>query len=315
MEARLEGVAFAYGDRPALEAVDLRFAAGRVTALLGPNGSGKSTLLRLLAGLERPRRGRVLLDGRPAPAARAAVAYAFQEAVFLSGTLRANLDLALRLRGLPAAARRARLEEAAAACGVARLLERPAARLSGGEAQRANLARALSLRAPLTLLDEPLAGFDERGRALMLAELPALLRRFAATVVLVTHDREEALRLAADVVVLREGRVCAAGERRAVFAAPPDPQTAAFLGYTLIPADGRLAAVAPGSLRPSPGDFTLALRVEEVVDLVSGVEVAGRVGGERVAAVFPPDAPAPARGDCVVVGAPAAAVVNFPADG
>jgi ABC-type sugar transport system ATPase subunit len=147
MEARLEQVRFAYGDRPVLDVPELGLAEGRVTALLGPNGSGKSTLLRLLAGLERPRTGRVLVGGRPAREARASVAYAFQEAVFLSGSLRANLDLALRLRGLPAPERRTRLAEAATACGVAHLLDRPAGRLSGGEAQRANLARTLSLRA------------------------------------------------------------------------------------------------------------------------------------------------------------------------
>ena len=311
MEARFENIRFAYGDRPVLDVPDLRFAEGRVTALLGPNGSGKTTLLRLLAGLERPRAGRVLVGGKPAPDARASVAYAFQEAVFLSGTLRANLDLALRLRGLPAPERRTRLAEAATACGVNRLLDRPATRLSGGEAQRANLARALSLRAPLTLLDEPLAGFDERGRGRMLEELPALLRRFAGTTVLVTHDRDEALRLAADLVLLREGRVRAAGAKRDVFAAPPDPETAAFLGYTLIPTDAGLAGVAPGGLRPGPGDLTLTLHVEETVDLVTGVEVLGRAGGERIAVAFPPDAPPPAPGERVTVGAPAEMVVSF----
>ena len=234
MEARIEGVHFAYGDRPVLDVPDLRFEAGRVTALLGPNGSGKSTLLRLLAGLERPRSGRVLIGGKPAPRARSSVAYAFQEAVFLSGSLRANLDLALRLRGLAPDERRSRLAEAAGACGVVHLLDRPANRLSGGEAQRANLARALALRAPLTLLDEPLAGFDERGRGQMLEELPALLRRFAGTAVLVTHDRDEALRLAADLVLLREGCVRAAGPKREVFASPPDPDTAELLGYTIL---------------------------------------------------------------------------------
>ena len=114
------------------------------------------------------------------------------------------------------------------------------------------------------------------------------------------------------MVVLREGRVRAVGERRAVFAAPPDPETAAFLGYALVPADGGLAAIAPGALRPGAGDFTLSFRVEEVVDLVAGVEASGRVGGARVAAVFPPDAPVPARGDRVVAGAPASAVARFP---
>jgi len=311
MEATLEAVSFAYGNHPVLDVPALRFAEGRVTALLGPNGSGKSTLLRLLAGLERPRAGSVLVGGKPAPAARRSVAYAFQEAVFLSGSLRSNLDLALRLRGLAPAERRDRLAEAADACGVSHLLERPATRLSGGEAQRANLARALSLRAPLTLLDEPLAGFDEQGRAEMLAELPALLHRFAGTAVLVTHDRDEALRLASDLVLLREGRVRAAGPRREVFARPPDPETAAFLGYTLIPTDAGLAGIAPGGLRPGPGDLTLVLEVEEVLDLISGIEVLGRVGGRRAAVMFPPDAPPPTPGERVTVGAPTTMVVTF----
>ncbi len=311
MDARFEGVQFAYGEQPVVDVPELRFAPGRVTALLGPNGSGKSTLLRLLAGLEQPRAGRVLVGNEPASAARAAVAYAFQEAVFLSGSLRANLDLALRLRGLLPSERRARLAEAATACGVAHLLDRPANRLSGGEAQRANLARALSLRAPLTLLDEPLAGFDERGRDRMLEELPALLRRFAGTTVLVTHDRDEALRLAEDLVLLREGRVRAAGPRREVFASPPDPETAAFLGYTLIPTDAGLAGVAPGGLRPGPGDFTLTLHVEEIVDLVTSVEVVGRGNGERIAVAFPPHLPLPAPGEQVTVSAPVEMVVSF----
>ena len=311
MDARFEGVQFAYGEQPVVDVPELRFAAGRVTALLGPNGSGKSTLLRLLAGLEQPRAGRVLVGNEPASAARAAVAYAFQEAVFLSGSLRANLDLALRLRGLPPSERRARLAEAATACGVAHLLDRPANRLSGGEAQRANLARALSLRAPLTLLDEPLSGFDERGRDRMLEELPALLRRFAGTTVLVTHDRDEALRLAEDLVLLREGRVRAAGPRREVFASPPDPETAAFLGYTLIPTDAGLAGVAPGGLRPGPGDFTLTLHVEEIVDLVTSGEVVGRGNGERIAVAFPPHLPLPAPGEQVTVSAPVEMVVSF----
>ena len=311
MDARFEGVQFAYGEQPVVDVPELRFAPGRVTALLGPNGSGKSTLLRLLAGLEQPRAGRVLVGNEPASAARAAVAYAFQEAVFLSGSLRANLDLALCLRGLPPSERRARLAEAATACGVAHLLDRPANRLSGGEAQRANLARALSLRAPLTLLDEPLSGFDERGRDRMLEELPALLRRFAGTTVLVTHDRDEALRLAEDLVLLREGRVRAAGPRRQVFASPPDPETAAFLGYTLIPTDAGLAGVAPGGLRPGPGDFTLTLHVEEIVDLVTSVEVVGRGNGERIAVAFPPHLPLPAPGEQVTVSAPVEMVVSF----
>ncbi len=311
MEARFEGVRFSYGDQETLDVPHLRLAPDRVTALLGPNGSGKSTLLRLLAGLERPRAGRVLIGGKPAREARVAVAYAFQEAVFLSGSLRANLDLALRLRGLSPSARRARLAEAANACGVGHLLDRPANQLSGGEAQRANLARALSLRAPLTLLDEPLAGFDEHGRRQMLDELPALLRRFAGAALIVTHDRDEALRLAGDLVLLREGRVRASGPARRVIAAPPDPETAAFLGYTLVRDRDALVAFAPGALRPGAGERALFLTVERVTDLVTTVEVVGTSGGGRIAVNFPVGAPPPAVGERVTVSAPAAMVVSF----
>ena len=311
MDARLEGVSFAYGERTVLEVPELTFAPRRVTALVGPNGSGKSTLLRLLAALERPQQGRVRVGGEDADAARASVAYAFQEAVFVSGSLRGNLELALRLRGLAAAERESRLEESAAACGVEHLLDRRANRLSGGEAQRANLARTLALRAPLTLLDEPLAGFDEPGRRVLLRELPELLRRFATTTIIVTHDRDEALRLADDLVVLREGRVAASGPKARVFTEPPDPDTAAFLGYTLLPTDLGPVGVAPGALRPGRGDFTVELCIEEVVDLVTTVELAGTVAGEPVA--FTVERGDYAPGGRVTLGAPADAIVQFSA--
>ncbi|MFL5477125.1 MAG: ATP-binding cassette domain-containing protein, partial [Gemmatimonadales bacterium] len=146
--------------RKVLQISGLRFPAGTTTAVFGPNGSGKTTLLRAIAGLEQPEMGEVRLGGLPAdrePAWRL-VAMSFQNAVFLRGTVRQNLELALRLRDVTSGERGARLEEAARDCGVAHLLDRSARKLSRGEAQRVNLARALALRAPVTLLDEPLAG-------------------------------------------------------------------------------------------------------------------------------------------------------------
>ena len=190
--------------RTVLQISGLRFPRGTITAVFGPNGSGKTTLLRAIAGLDRPARGEVRLGGLPAdrePAWRL-VGMSFQNAVFLRGTVRDNLDLALRLREVPRVERGTRLEEAAEDCGVAHLLDRSARLLSRGEAQRVNLARALSLRAPVTLLDEPLSGVDRITRIQLLAELPKLLAKFTATVILVTHDREEAFRLADRLVVL-----------------------------------------------------------------------------------------------------------------
>ena len=313
MEARLEGVRFDRGRRAVLDVPALTLASGRVTALVGPNGSGKTTLLRLLAGLERPSAGRVLLDGETPPRGRdSPVAFAFQEPVFLGGSLRANLDLGLRLRGLDAAERERRMLEAAAACGIAPLLGREARTLSGGEAQRANLARALALRAPITLLDEPLAGFDQPGRLGLLQELPEILHRFAATVVVVTHDRDEALRLADDLVVLLDGRVRAAGPKRAVYREPPGSAVAAFLGYTLLPGDAGTVAIAPGALRPGTGDMSFTLAVESVADVATHHEVAGRIAGVRVA--LPWSGTPPATGERVAISAPASAVRTFAED-
>ncbi|WBL37477.1 ATP-binding cassette domain-containing protein [Tepidiforma flava] len=271
MEVRFEDVEVRKGGRTVLEVPGLTLGRAAVTALLGPNGSGKTTALRLMAGLERPARGRVLLDGEPAErAARKAAAYAFQRAVFLRGTVRANLDLALRLRGVPAAERARRIARAAEACGIGHLLERDALRLSGGEAQRANLARALALEAELVLLDEPLSGLDGPGRAALLADLPGMLAAARATVVLVTHDRDEALLLAQELVLLIGGRPAAHGPAGEVFRRPPTREAAAFLGYTLLGSE----AIRPGAPPSARG---------------AGVRARGRAGGR------PRDAPCGGR--------------------
>ncbi len=313
MEVRVDGLRFFRGRRLVLDVPSLAFAGRRTTALLGPNGAGKSTLLRLIAGLEEPGGGSVTVGGMAALGARRSrnvVSYAFQEPVFLAGSVRANLDLGLRLRGLDQPARAARVREAADACGIANLLDRSAQRLSGGEAQRASLARALCLRAPLTLLDEPLTGLDGPARRQLLHDLPRLLREFATTTILVTHDRDEALRIADDLVVLIAGHSRAAGPKADVIHRPPDPETAAFLGYTVIPTDAGLMAVAPGALRPGPGDVQVDIAVEDVIDLATHREVSGLAGNVRVVLPLPPGHPDP--GPVLLVSAPAASVIHFP---
>jgi ABC-type sulfate/molybdate transport systems ATPase subunit len=307
MEVRCEGVRLRRDGRDVLDVPSLVLGGGRTTAVFGPNGAGKTSLLRVVGALERPAAGRVLLDGRPARADRATrmrVAHAFQDAVFLGGTVRANLALGLRLRGIGSAEQEARIAEAAAECGIAALLDRAATRLSGGEAQRANLARALCLRAPLTLLDEPLTGLDPAARARLLGDLPRLLRTFAATTVVVTHDRDEALRLADDLVVLVDGRVRAAGPTAAVAAHPPDVETAALLGWTILPAGDGVVAVPPGALRPDGGGaFRFELTVERTLDLGHAREALGRIGDVAVAVALGPDAAPPTPGARLAVTA------------
>lgn len=311
MDVRIEGLRFSYGRRDVLDVPALTFTEGRTTALLGRNGSGKTTLLRLIAGLERPQAGRALIGGEPVSPQRVreTVALAFQQPVFLTSTIRANLDLALRLRGLPPGERERRIEEAARACGVDHLLGRPSVRLSGGEARRANLARALALRAPVTLLDEPLAGLDGPARRNLLHDLPGLLRDFATTTILVTHDREEALRLGDDIVVLAGGRVRASGPKAEVLRRPPDPETAELLGYTVVDSDAGPVAVAPGALQPGPGEVTFRLGVEDFLDFGSHTEAFGSIGGANLSVRLPAGSPAP--GPVLQVSAPSAAVISF----
>ncbi|MEO6397147.1 MAG: ATP-binding cassette domain-containing protein, partial [Tepidiformaceae bacterium] len=275
-----DSLSFARDGRQVLEVSALTVASGRVTALLGPNGGGKSTLLRLVAGLDRPSSGSVSIGGgvvRSAREMRGVVAIAFQEPVFFAGSVRANLELGLELRGVPRGQWTSRARTAAQALGIESLLERSAHRLSGGEAQRANLARALVLRAPITLLDEPLSGLDAQTRQQLMFELPGLLADSSPTTILVTHDREEAMRLASDVVILIDGRVRAAGTVGSVFRAPPDHETAVFLGFTILPVDSETVAVPPGGLQPGPGSMTFEMTVTSAVDTGSGWEVAGTI--------------------------------------
>ena len=315
MNIVFEGVRIARGGRPVLDVPDLTIAGERTTVVAGPNGAGKSSLLRVVAALDRPAAGRVMVGGDVAargPHIRDAVAYAFQRAVFLAGSVRENLELGPRLRGVPEAERRHRTGEVAEACGIAHLLERDARRLSGGEAQRANLARALCLRAPVTLLDEPLSGLDGPGRAGMLSELPALLRQFGTTVVVVTHDMREAAALAEDLVVVADGTVRAAGPLAAVLATPPDAETAALLGYAVLRTEAEAVAAWPGVLMPGTGAATFTMVVDRAVAMPGGVEVTGRIGGTPVSVRLEPGMPPPRAGSKLAVTAPPGTLVRFP---
>lgn len=311
MNVTIDELVFRRGAREVLSIPRLDFAARRVTVLLGPNGSGKSTLLRIISGLEQPSSGTVKFDGSGLGRRERTrlIAYAFQGAVFIAGTVRENMDLALRLRSVSAPERESRIGEAAQACGIGELLDRNAGRLSGGEAQRANLARALALRAPLTLLDEPLSGLDTSGRRQLMHVLPTLLREFTATAVVVTHDREEAIRLADDLMILSEGRVRASGPKGDVLRRPPDAEAAELLGFTVIETAEGPVGVAPGALQAGEGGVCFGLQVETVTDVGSHAEISGWIGSTPVTLTFRGVAPVP--GQVVAVSADPADVVRF----
>lgn len=314
MDVTLDGIAVVRGGRTVLDVAPVSFLSGTTTAVFGPNGAGKTTLLRVIAGLERPARGRVRIGNsatQPLRRAPPCTALAFQQQVFVTGSVRENLALGLSLRGVPAEEQERRIAEAAAGLGFADLLDRPARHLSTGEAQRVNLARALALRAPVTLLDEPLSGIDRIARVQLLDDLPRLLATFATTTVLVTHDREEAFRLADHLVVLVAGTVRAAGPKAAVYRAPGDRTVAELLGYTVLPVPTGLVAVPPGGMRPGRGTPGFTLAVARVVDMGNHMHVFGWVDAARVDLRLAHGEPLPEPGAAIEVHA--ASCVPLPA--
>ena len=265
-----------------LEVDSLDVLGGEVLAVVGPNGAGKSTLIQVLALLERPARGRVLFEGRDVTAGplacRRRMAVVFQEPLLLDTSVEANVSSGLALRGVPRPERRARTAQWMERFGIAQLASRSARTLSGGEAQRTSLARALALEPEVLLLDEPFAALDAPTREALMRDLDDVLSAGRLATVFVTHDRSEALRLGDRLAVLMGGRIRQAGAPAEVFAAPADEEVAAFVGVETIVRgrvrrlEGGLATVdVHGRVVEAAGDVAgggevlVCLRPEDVV--------------------------------------------------
>jgi thiamine transport system ATP-binding protein len=196
----VEGVSVRFGDRPVLRDARLDASRGEIVALLGPSGAGKSTLLRVIAGLLVPDAGTVRVDDRDVshvPAHRRRVGLMFQdEQLFPHLDVAANIGFGLRMRHAPAADIRRRVAELLEQVGLAGFERRRVANLSGGEAKRVALARALAADPAVLLLDEPLTGLDRELHDRLMHDLSALLRAAGTTAVLVTHDHDEAATIA-----------------------------------------------------------------------------------------------------------------------
>ncbi|MER6472705.1 ABC transporter ATP-binding protein [Streptomyces collinus] len=206
----LRGALLGRPDAPAVSDVRLEVDAGEILTVVGPSGCGKSTLLRTWAGLLPVLDGAVEQDGRPLTGPGADRALVFQEDALLPWrTLRANVELPLAILGLPRARRRDQAEEWLARVGLADRAQQLPHRVSGGQRQRAQLARALAGRPRALLMDEPFGGLDAQTRAGMQDLLVEVLRGTGATVVFVTHDVDEALFLGDRVAVLGAGRLLA----------------------------------------------------------------------------------------------------------
>ncbi|WP_405939088.1 ABC transporter ATP-binding protein [Streptomyces sp. NBC_00726] len=231
----LESATVRFGDRAALDGVDLEVADHETVCVLGPSGSGKSTLLRLVAGLQEPDGGRVLLDGTDQdgiPVHRRGLGLMFQDhQLFPHRDVGANVAFGLRMHGAGRGEQDHRVAELLDLVGLPGAERRAVAALSGGEQQRVALARALAPSPRLLMLDEPLGQLDRSLRERLVVELRALFGRLGTTVLAVTHDQGEAFALADRVVVMRDGRVAQAGTPLEVWQRPASAFVARFLGF------------------------------------------------------------------------------------
>jgi sulfate transport system ATP-binding protein len=223
---------------------------GSLTALLGPSGSGKSTLLRVIAGLEDPEAGSVVISGRDVTAVRPQqrdIGFVFQHyAAFKHMTVRDNVAFGLTIRKRRRAAIDARVDELLAVVGLTGYRDRYPHQLSGGQRQRMALARALAVDPKVLLLDEPFGALDAKVRADLRAWLRRLHDEVHVTTVLVTHDQEEAMDVAGHIAVLNAGRIEQVGRPREVYERPATEFVQRFLGPVVIL---RGALVRPHDLR------------------------------------------------------------------
>ncbi|MQA86389.1 MAG: ATP-binding cassette domain-containing protein [Streptosporangiales bacterium] len=258
----LRGISKRFGSVVAVDEVSLEVAEGELVALVGPSGCGKSTLLRLVAGLEHPDRGEILVRGdRVAgprawrPPERRRVGIVFQDhALFPHLTVAANV--AFGLDGWPAARRRARVDEVLDLVAMSGYADRYPHELSGGEGQRVALARALAPQPAVLLLDEPFSNLDRNLRVQIREDTTAILERAGVTVLFVTHDQQEALAVGRRVAVMRDGRVEQADLPDRVFHAPTNRFVATFMGDAdFLPArlDRRELVTEAGRLPAPPG--------------------------------------------------------------
>jgi sulfate/thiosulfate transport system ATP-binding protein len=223
-----------FGDFRALTNVSVAIPEGSLTALLGPSGSGKSTLLRVIAGLERPDSGQVLIgdeDVTERPARSRGVGMVFQHyAAFKHMTVHDNVAFGLAIRKRPRKEIARRVHELLELVQLEGLAKRYPAQLSGGQRQRMALARALAVEPSVLLLDEPFGALDARVRKELRAWLRRLHDEVHVTTIIVTHDQEEAMEVAGQIVVLNEGRVEQVGSPRELYEQPANEFVMSFVG-------------------------------------------------------------------------------------
>jgi sulfate transport system ATP-binding protein len=284
MAIEVKNVTKHYGSFCALQDVSIDVADGALTALLGPSGSGKSTLLRVIAGLEVPDAGEVLIgsqDVTNAPARTRGVGFVFQHyAPFKHMTVHDNVAFGLTVRKRPKDEIGARVQELLALVRLEGLAERYPSQLSGGQLQRMALARALAVQPEVLLLDEPFGALDAQVRGELREWLRRLHDEIHVTTIFVTHDQEEAMDVAEEIVVMNEGRVEQNGTPQDLYENPSNEFVMSFIGPVNRLGDAFLRPHDIQLLHDADGSGTQAL-VERVVHLGFEVRVELKLEDDR----------------------------------
>lgn len=315
-----------FGSFTAVDKVQLSVPHGTFVCMLGPSGCGKTTLLRMIAGLDDPTSGAILLDGSDItkiPTHKRNLGMVFQSlALFPHLSVGENIAYPLRIRGVAKEDQKKRVDELLKLIHLPGYGDRPVSKLSGGQRQRVAIARALALSPKLFLLDEPLSALDAKLREAMQVELRQLQQKLGITTIVVTHDQREAMTMADTVVVMNGGHIRQAAPPIEIYRRPADTFVADFIGSTnliemiadssgtttlfghkvpalSLPAGAQKATI---SVRPedvqlsAPGTGSIDGEITFVRDLGGTIETFVEVGGQQIVAVSTPRA----RPDVVV---------------
>ena len=258
---RLDHLVKAFAGNTVVKGVDLGISKGEFITLLGPSGCGKTTILRMIAGFERPTSGSIVVEGKDItdlPPNQRKIGMVFQAyALFPNMNVGDNVAFGLKIAGMPASERRARVEEMLKLIGLTGYDSRFPFELSGGQQQRVALARALAPKPRMLLLDEPLSALDAKIRVSLRQEIRAIQRDLGVTTIFVTHDQEEALSISDRIVVLNAGTVDQFGTPFEVYNKPATRFVATFVG-TLNTLKARVVSVADRSVSVDGQSFRLA---------------------------------------------------------
>lgn len=237
IEVELRHVEKYFGSFKASDDVNIQIEKGKLIGLLGPSGSGKTTILRMIAGLERPDKGDILIGGKRVndlPAGKRGIGFVFQNyALFRHMTVRDNIAFGLKVQGVPADTIRKRVDELLSLIELSDFDSRYPMQLSGGQRQRIAFARALAPRPELLLLDEPFAAIDAKVRKELREWLRRIIHRLGITSIFVTHDQDEAVEVADDIIITNHGHIEQAGTPTEIYQHPQTPFVAKFIGESV----------------------------------------------------------------------------------